>query len=1246
LLKGQSVHQTAALPAHASLPSGSGSSADPAKGDRDSLRRAGIKLDQPARFVIAPLAPVVAAMAVGIMTDRWFLPLETGTWVWIALALGALATLTVRRLFASCIGILAAFCAIGGGWHHHRWSDLAGDDLAWSITEAPRPAWVRGVISEARGIRHRKEGFGFAKNDEEKVTTRFVLDLTAVSDGERWHAASGRTVAVVTGDRSEIRAGQAVEAAGQIARVGPPLNPGEFDYRVFLQAQGIRLRLAVDDRESFWLDPNGTSWPFTYWLDNLRHVSRERLFERLDESTAPLASALLLGWREEIDPEVNDAFARTGTTHLLAISGLQLQALALALLVVFRVAGFPRRPAYLIVGLTMIGYGMLVGPAPSVVRSTVMTATFCLAAIAQRRARSSNTLSLAALSTLAINPMYLFDVGCQLSFLAIATLVWLVSPACALVRRIHERIRDRIFASRPALDDLERQFEPWWRTALRRATASLMDGVIASTVVWLAALPLVAFRFHLVSPIGIILNMPLIPLTSAALLLGGLSLLLSLAWSPLGAPLAWATAGLLKLSQAIVLWGVTRPWGHRFVVGPSWGWVLVFYAVLGLAAVMMTMTARPQIRMGAGWLRSRGVWLLLVGLMLPGWLLSGVTTGSAALEAEFLAVGHGLTVLLRTPDGQTSLYDCGRLGDPSVGRRIIAPALWARGVSRIDTVFLSHADQDHYDGLPDLIDRFAIGEVRLPPGFAGADNPMAIALIEQLRARGIPRKPITAPESWVSAGVRFAVLHPTDGWHPEASDNARSLVLDIAFAGRHLLLTGDLELLGLEELIERPPPEPPPDVLLAPHHGGRAANPSRFYDWAKPRLVVVSQRPQSANTSDALAPLERRGIPLLRTWRDGAIRLQWTHGGISVHRFSNDQAILVQTCLVDPLTNDKRGSTTQKLLSNAVEPRVLASRVGRLIIGCIAFALGAITCLVVAVIEFGAWVLVAPPRSIVSGDFRRTDVTADDLRMVLEPIEIRAVDGARLAGRWLPAPRLTGRTALLLHGFAEASSQLEARRATALNRHGWNVTILDSRGYGLSDGPYATFGGREAGDIRAWLDYLAERIDRIDPSARFKPVLWGRSMGAGIALRTAAAEPRLAALVLESPMVDLGVSIVKVLRRRRLPFPNLLASLIACRAGKLAGVPIHRPRPIDLAPDVTCPTLIVHGTNDTIVTLNEARRLADAFAKQPRWFEVPDARHTDVVDKGGAELLDRIAAFLDEAAGADETNAARPHDAC
>jgi alpha-beta hydrolase superfamily lysophospholipase len=516
--------------------------------------------------------------------------------------------------------------------------------------------------------------------------------------------------------------------------------------------------------------------------------------------------------------------------------------------------------------------------------------------------------------------------------------------------------------------------------------------------------------------------------------------------------------------------------------------------------------------------------------------------------------------------------------------------------------------------------------VRLPPDFAGADNPMATRLVEQLRASAIPVHPITAPRSWDKAGVQFTLSHPPAGWHPETSDNARSLVLDVAFRGRHLLLTGDLEQLGLDEMVERPAPEPPPDVFLAPHHGGKTANPEWLYRWANPRLVVVSQRTVAAKAGDALAHLERLGIPLLRTWRQGSIHLRWTDDGIITRSFLDNR-------------DDGPGMSRHEN-SRAGEPAQNNNRVAddhasagtRLLMGCMGFGMGAIVCLILAVIEFAAWVLIAPPRSIQSGAFGTVGVGKIDQDCSGELIEVRAPDGARLAGRWLPAPGplATGRTTLLIHGFAEASSALEARRAAALNRHGWNVAVLDSRGYGQSGGAYPTFGGHEAGDIGAWLESLSQRIARSDPDVPFLPVLWGRSMGAGIALRTAAAKPGLVAIVLESPMVDLVVSMAHVLRRRKVPFPRLMATLVTRRAGELAGVPIHSPAPIESARQVTCPTLILHGTNDTVVSIDEARRLADAFAAAPYWIEVPDARHTDVVDKGGDELLNRVAAFLNQ----------------
>ena len=185
-----------------------------------------------------------------------------------------------------------------------------------------------------------------------------------------------------------------------------------------------------------------------------------RLGVHLNSRTAPLAAALILGQREDIDPEINDAFARTGTTHLLAISGLQLQALALFLNQLFLFARVPRRLAAIGVALATLGYAVLVGFAASVVRSAVMTLAFCLAALVSRPTRPANTLALAGLATLAWNPFFLFDVGCQLSFLAIAALIWLVPRAQRGVRDLAGSIAQAVRRTPPPIAELKRRFEP------------------------------------------------------------------------------------------------------------------------------------------------------------------------------------------------------------------------------------------------------------------------------------------------------------------------------------------------------------------------------------------------------------------------------------------------------------------------------------------------------------------------------------------------------------------------------------------------------------------------------------------------------------------------------------------------------------------------------------------------------------------------------------------------------------------
>jgi len=1123
---------------------------------------------------VAPLAPLALAASAGVAADRFGDPMGTLTWAGLALAGVGLAAVGWRWRWACAWAIAASFGALAGGWHHYWWSDLAGDDparAAWAQGER-RPSWVRGVVFEGAAFRAGDDG------PRDRGMTRFVLALTGRNDGRGWRAASGRVQVGVVGDRSDLEPGWCVEAAGAMAAVEGPLNPGELDYRPILRARQVRLRLIVDEPTGVWDDPGGDPWPWTARLGAIRAWSRRKLESGLDPGVAPLASALLLGRREAVAPEVNDAFSRTGTTHLLAISGLHLQVLAVALGALARWLGLARRPAFGAVALGTVSYALLVGWAPSVVRSAAMTVGACLAGGRHRCTSAANLLAGAALATLLWDPTDLFDVGCQLSFLAVAAIVWLVPAVLAWDA-----------PKLTKLDVLERRFEPRWRMYRRMGLAYAREGLIASAVVWLAAWPLVALRFHLVSPIGILINLPLIPLTSLALLLAGLALALAAAWAPLAWPFAWACGLCLGGTERVVRWGTDLPWGHRFVPGPAWAWTLGFYALLTVAMI-------------AGGLRRpsrRAWWALALAWGAVGAMAPLVPTRPVATEAEVLAVGHGLAVVVRSPEGRTLLYDCGKMGDPRVGRRAIATALWSLGVRRLDVVVLSHADSDHYDGLPDLLDRFEVGAVRHPPGFEGAANPGARALLDLARGRGIATATIARGDRIdLGGGTTLTAWHPAGDGRLDSTDNARSVVLEVASGGRSLLLTGDLEGPGLGELAALPAPSGGFDAMLAPHHGGRTSNPASLYDWARPRLVIVSQRPPPNPGRDPLALLADRGrFPLLRTWQSGAVRFAWTPPG------------LVATGFLDaPRPAGRSGS-------RVAPASLLATGWPAWAWTLAALAAGVALSLAVVVVDWGAWSLVVPGRRPPGGDAAEGPAGS--------AIALDTPDGLTLAGTWFPGEAAGGRTVVLLHGMAEGRDALLGRVPSLLDR-GWNVATLDARASGQSQGRRVSFGGREADDLRLWLDLLTPLAG---PGARF--AAWGRSMGAATALRAAAADPRIAALVLEAPYHDLARALARFLRR--LKVPGALAPLVLLRARWLAGVSLDRPRPIDLAPGVACPALILQGADDPIAPPADARRLAFAFPRAAFVLEIPGAGHANIVGIGGDALLDQVADFLEAA---------------
>jgi competence protein ComEC len=795
-------------------------------------------------FARAPLVPVALAAAVGLVLDRSLtLPPRAGL---LAAGLGVgLWLLTARRalILVAVAGLVAA--------HHRHQQSPAADDLC----HAGGVVHVRGILTDDPVGRFDRtpDPLAPARRRRDAVTLR-VQHLLA-RDG--WAPASGQAkLSVERPTDSDVGAaplrglvaGDTVEVVGRLTTPGPPNNLGERDYAGWLRDQGIQSELSAGPDAVTRLDR--AEWSADGWVFAVRRRASATLAAALPPSEAALAAALLLGDGSALDRAEWDAYARTGVVHALAISGQHLAVLAGFVWLVLRVAGVRRKRGALVVVVLVAGYTVVTGLRPSGVRAVVMVAAVCGGLLVNRPVRAANSFALGFLAVVALNPADAASLGCRLSFLSVFVLVWGVG---------------RWLTPAPPgpfdqlIDDLRRPAE----RAARAAGRVVIGAYAVSLAVGLANAPLLAADQNAVSPAGLVIGPPVVVLTSVALIAGFLLLVVG----PVE-PLPTLVRLSLQGCEAVVHAADAVPGGVLFLPAPPGWWLAGFYLML------------------AGVVLLDGTWRKRLAILLAAWALVGLLPPAAGpadeLRVTVLAVGHGGCAVVETPDGRCLLADCGSTAGPAAVRRVVAPFLWHRGVRRVDELFLSHADSDHFNGVGELLRRFPVGRVTLTPSFADKPTPEVAEALRVLAS--VPKALATAGHRFAAGGVQLEVLHPPAGRFG-GSENERSLVLRLTHAGHTVLLTGDLEKAGTTTLLATPPR--PCDVLLAPHHGSRAALPPALLRWADPRLIVASRGPPLGR------PLDAGGVPVWATHDVGAVTLRSHPGGLTAEAFRTGERRVV-----------------------------------------------------------------------------------------------------------------------------------------------------------------------------------------------------------------------------------------------------------------------------------------------------------------------------------------------------------------
>lgn len=817
-------------------------------------------------FARAPLVPVAVAATLGLVADR-YLGAPFAAEILVA-AVGVAGWVIAHRRPHGLPLLWVAFAGLAAAHHHDHRHHFAPDDIGTLAAESPHLARVRGILLDEPTTKLAPKHDPLAgPNTVDRDTT--TLRVTAVTAGEGWVPASGKLFVRVdreTWDKvgpalGGLHAGDAVEVVGMLSVPRPPANPGEADYAAYLLDQRIRAELRVSDSSATVarLDAGADWWPAT--VAAVRGHAATVLTARLSPKEAVVARALLVGDTAAMDRAEWDAYVRTGVVHVLAISGQHLVVLGGFVWVVLRVVGIRRGRGAWVVMLLLAGYAVVTGLKPSGVRAAVMVAALCGGLILRRPVQPANTFALGWLVVVALNPADAFSLGCRLSFVAVFVLVWGAGPW--LAPRPRTPLEQLIDESRSVT------------VRAARAAVRVVAVAYAVTVVISAALaPLVAADQNLLTPVGVAVGPPLVVLTSVALVAGFVLILVGPAgW--VAAPVAWVTEGSLAGAGELVRWADAVPGGSVYLAGPPGWWVVGFYAGLGTLVLLGT----PYRTRAAAAL---GGWALALAVVYPA------PAKSDELRVTFLSVGFGGCTVVETPDGRCLVYDAGTTAGPATVRRVVAPYLWSRGIGRIDELFVSHADSDHFNGVAEVLRRFRVGRVVLTPSFAEKPTAEVAAALLALDRHRVPLRTAVAGDRFTAGEVALDVLHPPAAGMP-GTENERSLVLAVRYAAHTLLLTGDLEKAGTARVLARPPVSA--SVLMGPHHGSRAALPEGLVRWCGPRLVVVCRGPARGNTvrpGDA-GP----GVDIWDTWDRGAVTIRCHATGVVAESFRTGERVVV-----------------------------------------------------------------------------------------------------------------------------------------------------------------------------------------------------------------------------------------------------------------------------------------------------------------------------------------------------------------
>ena len=730
--------------------------------------------------------------------------------------------------------------------------------------------------------------------------------------------------------------GSRVRISGSFSLYTEATNIGQFDARNYYAARKIYGQ--VKKAAIVYTEPPNIIGRGKECLWQLRRHLAESFLEVYGEENGALLAAMLLGERTFLSEETQSLYKAAGALHVIAVSGLHISLLGLGLYRLLRRIFAAQAPATVISVLCMAAYVFLVGNPPSAVRAFIMFAMGLLAGYWKRTLDTPTALSLSAAIILMGNPFYIGQSSFLLSFLAILA-ISVFQPALkeclALINPYHfpfSRLLNsrrawglRHLSSRKALglryldshhvQDLQhfgscqarrlrllnscqtRVLQHLGSHQVPRLCQELLkkagNGLQSSFSVWIVTLPVQLFFFSEVSLFGIFFNLLIIPLMGVILLLGIAGLFLkeifhffAFLTGSAFTDLEITVTSICRYAEGI-FFAIIKAGGSladrlsfaMWMPGkPVYGKMLLAFCLLLLFCLLGNLSENGRTFPEKFWKYRLGI---LLGVIL---LLAGYPAHN--LQITFLDVGQGDGICMELPDGRVYLMDGGSSDVSKVGNYRLVPFLKAKGIRKIDAVFLSHGDTDHINGIAELLEekQISVDCVCLP---AGAEQEEFAEIKDLARARNISVRTIQAGDFWENNGTKFWCLNPAD---VTESGNAASVVLYMEYQNFSMLLTGDLEGEGEKSVaaLLRSNAITGISVLKVAHHGSKNSTKEEFLRQCSPAVAVISCGERNTYGHPHKETLERlndMGTAVYRTDCSGAIQITVTGSRMKVTEY-------------------------------------------------------------------------------------------------------------------------------------------------------------------------------------------------------------------------------------------------------------------------------------------------------------------------------------------------------------------------